>query len=103
MTVKVLIRRTVPQDRVKDLMPLFIELRNRATHQPGYISGETLRRLDKPDEFLVIGTWESSDHWNRWAASHERNEVQSQIDSLLGSTTEYEVFHYGFSDEIEQD
>jgi len=98
MAVKVIIRRTIPPDRVKDLQPLFIELRNRATRQPGYISGETLRRLDKPDEFLVISTWESSDDWNKWAASQERNEVQGQIDSLLGSQTEYEIFHYGLSE-----
>jgi heme-degrading monooxygenase HmoA len=63
MAVKVIIRRTVPPDRVEDLQPLFVELRNRATRQPGYISGETLRRLDKPDEFLVISTWDSSDDW----------------------------------------
>jgi heme-degrading monooxygenase HmoA len=106
MAVKVIIRRTVPPDRVEDLQPLFVELRNRATRQPGYISGETLRRLegetlrrlDKPDEFLVISTWDSSDDWNKWATSQERNEVQGRIDSLLGSQTEYEIFHHGLSE-----
>jgi heme-degrading monooxygenase HmoA len=76
---------------VEDLQPLFVELRNRATRQPGYISGETLRRLDKPDEFLVISTWD-------WATSQERNEVQGRIDSLLGSQTEYKIFHHGLSE-----
>ena len=56
MAVKVVIRRIVPGDRVEDLEPLLRQLRTRATRQPGYISGETLRRLDKPDEFLVIST-----------------------------------------------
>jgi heme-degrading monooxygenase HmoA len=47
---------------------------------------------------LVISTWDSSDDWNKWATSQERNEVQGRIDSLLGSQTEYEIFHHGLSE-----
>ena len=95
MAVKVIIRRVVPEGRAEDLEPLLRELRARATAQPGYISGETLRRVDKPDEYLVIGTWETAEDWNRWATSQERNEVQGRIDLLLGMRTECAVFHYG--------
>ena len=98
MAVKVVIRRIVPEDRVEDLHPLLRQLRTLATVQQGYISGETLRRLDKPDEFLVISTWESADNWNRWARSQERNQVQGKIDTTLGGKTEYGIFHYGFSE-----
>lgn len=98
MTVKVIIRRVVPEDRVEDLQPLLRQLRTLATDQPGYISGETLRRLDKPDEFLVISTWRSAEDWNRWAKSQERNQVQGKIDTMLGGKTEFGIFHYGFSE-----
>jgi heme-degrading monooxygenase HmoA len=97
MAVKVVIRRIVPEDRAQDLEPLLAALRTRATLQPGYISGETLRRLDKPDEYLVISTWESPEDWNKWATSQARHEVQDRIDTLLGGKTEYAVFHYGLS------
>jgi heme-degrading monooxygenase HmoA len=94
MTVKVVIRRVVPEGRAEDLEPLLRELRVRATAQPGYISGETLRRVDKPDEYLVISTWESTEAWKKWATSQERNEVQGRIDTLLGGKTGYAVFDY---------
>ena len=97
MAVKAIIRRIVPEDRVEDLEPLLRKLRIRAALQSGYISGETLRRLDKPDEFLVISTWESVEHWNRWAKSRERNEVQGKIDTVLGGKTEYGIFQYELS------
>ncbi|MDY6836974.1 MAG: antibiotic biosynthesis monooxygenase family protein [Thermodesulfobacteriota bacterium] len=96
MAVKVIIRRIVPEGRAQDLEPLLRELRTRATVQPGYISGETLQRIDKPDEYVVIGTWESIEDWNRWATSQERNEVQGRIDTLLGGKTEHAVFQYSF-------
>lgn len=98
MAVKILIKRTVPQDRAKEVIPLFRKLRAMATEQPGYISGETLRSLEKPDQFMVISTWESSGDWEKWVASRERGEVQSKLDALLGGKTEYEIYHYGFTE-----
>jgi heme-degrading monooxygenase HmoA len=98
MAVKILIKRTVSQDRAKEVIPLFRKLRSLAVNQPGYISGETLRRLDKHDEFLVISTWESSDAWKKWIATQERKEVQERLDSLLGGKTAYEIYHYGFTE-----
>ena len=98
MAVKILIKRDVPQDKAKAMIPLFRQMRASAATQPGYITGETLRSLEKPDEFLVISTWQSSDDWKNWLRSEERNKVQSKIDDLLGGETDYEIFHYGFSE-----
>jgi heme-degrading monooxygenase HmoA len=96
MAVKILIRRRVPQDKARQMIPLFRKMRTLANEQPGYITGETMKNLERPDEFLVISTWETSDDWRRWLESSDRREVQSQIDKLLGGKTEYEIFHYGF-------
>ena len=98
MAVKVLIKRSVPQDKAKALIPLVRQMRASAATQPGYITGETLRSLDKPDEFLVISTWQTSDDWKNWLKSEDRNKVQSKIDDLLGGETEYDIYHYGFSE-----
>ena len=57
-----------------------------------------MRNLEKPDEFLVISTWETSDDWNRWVQSDVRQQIQSKIDDLLGGQTDYEIFHYGFAE-----
>ena len=98
MAVKVLIKRTVPHDKAKAMIPLLRQMRASAATQPGYITGETLRSLDNPDEFMVISTWQSSDDWKKWLQSEERNKVQSKIDDLLGGQTKYDIFHYGFSE-----
>lgn len=94
MVVKILIHRTVPKEKAKEIIPLVRELRILASKQSGYISGETLKSLDRPDLFLVISTWNSPDAWEKWLLSKERQEVQNKIDSLLGGKTEYEMFHY---------
>ena len=98
MAVKVIIRRIIPEHRAEDLIPFLRKLRALAMLQPGYVTGETLRRLDKPDEFLVISTWKSAEHWDRWARSQERNEIQGKIDTVLGGKTEFGIFHHGLSE-----
>jgi heme-degrading monooxygenase HmoA len=98
MAVKVIIRRIIPEHRAEDLVPLLKKLRALATLQPGYISGETLRRVDKPDEFLVISTWKSALDWDKWARSQERIEIQGKIDTVLGGKTEFGIFQYGLTE-----
>ena len=94
MAVKILIKRTIPENRVKDLMPFFKQLRALATSQSGYISGETLKRIDRPGQYLVISTWETMDAWRKWVNSNQRKEIQGLIDSILGQQTEYEIYDY---------
>ena len=94
MTIKILIKRTVPNDKEKELMPLLKTLRNLGVNQPGYISGETLKNVENPNELLVISTWQSAAEWNNWVRNDQRREIQDQIDFLLQARTEYNIFDY---------
>lgn len=94
MAAKVLIKRKVDSSKEKELLPLIIQLRKLAMSQPGYVSGETLKALKAPHDYLVISTWNSPEAWKAWEAKPERAEVQKKIDDLLGESTEYEVYHY---------
>ena len=94
MAVKIIIKRIVPENKTEALKPLLQKLRNLALQQPGYISGETFKRVDRPGENLVISTWQSMDDWRVWVLSDERRGTQEKIDYLLGEKTDYEVYTY---------
>ena len=98
MAVKALIKRVVPEKKAREMIPLFRQMRALAMNQDGYISGETLRNLNNPEEFLVISSWQSSNEWIKWLNSPQRQEIQEKIDALLGGQTKYEIYHYGFSE-----
>lgn len=98
MAVKIFIKRQVPEEKAREIIPLVREMRSLATNHEGYISGETLRNLERPEEFMVISTWQSSQDWKEWIKSEGRQEIQGKIDSLLGGETEYQIFHYGFKE-----
>ena len=92
MSVQVIIKRKWQIDKPEELLPLLTELRSRAKQQPGYISGETLRSLDDPEDYMVVSKWETADDWKNWLQSKERRDLQGQVDSLIGEKTFYEVF-----------
>jgi heme oxygenase (mycobilin-producing) len=98
MAVKVFIKRRVPDSKAREMVPLFRKMRSLAMNQDGYISGETLRNMNDPEEYIVISSWQSSDAWVKWLKSGTRQEIQSEIDTLLGGQTQYEIYHYGFSE-----
>ena len=92
--IKVHIKRKVPPEKIEDLRALINQLRSMTMGQPGYIAGETLQRLDQPNESLVVSKWQSIDYWQQWLGNKERAEIQAQIDQLLGDETQYEIYEF---------
>ena len=93
MSVEVMIKRKIKQGpQAKKLVPLILQLRALATHQPGYISGRTLFNLENPEDCLVISEWQSLEDWYRWMKSDKRAEIQNKIDKLTGEQTEYSIY-----------
>ena len=94
MAIRVLIERKIIPENEPTLSELLMKLRGKAMLAKGYISGETLRALDDPDEYLVISTWSTLEDWRRWEADRERQEIQSRIDSMLRIPAIQRVFVY---------
>ena len=92
MAVKILIKRSIGQEVAQVVRPLIVELRSHAMRQPGYISGETLKCIDRPGEYLVVSTWQSVNDWHKWLDSQERKILEDRIDSITGKSTEYMTY-----------
>ncbi|MEJ2133606.1 MAG: antibiotic biosynthesis monooxygenase [Desulfofustis sp.] len=92
MSVKIFIKRNVTESQIPELTVLLKRLRSVTLMQPGYISGQTLKRLDQPGECMVISTWRSLGDWNDWVKNGKRIAIQKEIDNLLGTQTEYEIY-----------
>ena len=95
MSVKVMIKRKVPDDKKADILPLIIKLRRMATSQPGYICGETLVNADDKSEYVVISTWNDLDSWRDWRLSTQRRAIDEKLEALLEVATEYNAYFCG--------
>ena len=94
MAIRVFIKREVPAEKAQAVKELIDRMRSLATGQPGYVSGETLKRIDQEGQSLVISKWKNKAYWDSWYHSTERVALQEKIDALLDSPTQYEIYDY---------
>ncbi len=94
MGIQVLIKRKFIKEKADEVATLMVKLRSLARAQPGYISSESLKCIDPPneDEYLIRSTWQSDEDWKKWLNSDERSAVQQQIDSITKEKTEYRIY-----------
>jgi len=92
MAVTILIKRKITENAAAELDLLLRRLRSLTVNEKGYITGETLKRVDERGESLVISIWQNHDAWRNWTENKERIELQNEIDLLIGKPTQYEVY-----------
>ena len=81
--IKVVMKRHCKPGKEHSLGDLLVDLRAKAMRQPGYVTGETLVRVDDATFYITIGTWTRLDAWNAWENNEERFELTRLIDGLL--------------------
>ncbi len=93
MAVSIVIRRTLKNEAMAEqLAPFIVQLRSKATVQPGFLTDQTFSCLDCEGEYMIITTWNTLESWNKWMNSKERMAIQSKIDELLGEKTQYRYY-----------
>jgi heme-degrading monooxygenase HmoA len=92
MAVRIIIDRKVKKGKESDFSKLLRELRSKAIPLKGYISGETLRALDDPHNYIVVTTWHSVDDWKSWEKSPERKQIQRKIEKMMARPTKTKIY-----------
>jgi heme-degrading monooxygenase HmoA len=94
MAVKILIYRKVRPGKEKELSEAVRNLRSKAIHAEGYISGEALRSIEDSSVHLVMSSWKSIEDWNNWLNTPERKAFQQKIDAILEEPTKITPYEY---------
>ena len=94
MAVRIIIDRKVKKGKEPELAKWLRELRSKAMPSKGYVSGETLRSLVDPQNYVVITTWQSVDDWRTWEKNPERKKIQAKIERLMSRPTKTKIYLY---------
>ncbi|MGD8834375.1 MAG: antibiotic biosynthesis monooxygenase [Desulfobacteraceae bacterium] len=89
---KVYIKRQIKERNEKQFFELLKQLRTKAMHQPGYISGETMINTDNAQIIMVISSWQSLEDWKSWKDNPARKEIDGLLEQLQVEPTAYEAF-----------
>ena len=94
MAVRIIIDRKVKKGKEPSLSKLLRELRLKAIASKGYISGETLRSSEDPQNYIVISTWQGVDEWKDWEKNPERKKIQAKSEKLMARPTKAKIYLY---------
>ncbi len=81
--IRVIIERKVKKGKELECRELVSELRSKAVHQPGYVTGETWVDDDDPHLWVIISTWIGPELWQSWQSSPERQAITAKLEPLL--------------------
>ena len=95
MAVKIFIKRTFKDGNLQKASEMLIQARTNAMGEQGYISSETLRGCDNPNEILVVSMWEKKVDWDRYKDKTSRKELEAKFSELLDGSTEYGGYNLG--------
>ena len=95
MAVKILIKRKFKDGNLRAASRLLINNRKGAMQQPGYISSETMQRLEDPNQITVTSMWQDINSWETWKNSEARVANENEVKNVLAEPTEYEYYSLG--------
>ena len=95
MAAKILIKRKFKDGNLRMAARLLINHRNGAMKQPGYISSETMQRLDDSSQITVVSMWKDIEAWEAWKNSETRLANENEAKDLLVGQTKYEHYSLG--------
>ncbi|MGC9975523.1 MAG: antibiotic biosynthesis monooxygenase family protein [Syntrophales bacterium] len=90
--IRVTIEHHCQPGKENQLRDLLLELRTMAMHQPGYISGETLRELINPSLFNIISIWSTLEDWKKWHRSEQRMSIEEKVNSITNDGMKLRIF-----------
>ena len=90
--IRVVIERWLAEGGEEPIERIMRDLRRKAIHTSGYVTGETLRDVADPHHFLILSTWRTREAWEAWAASETRQEIEDQIRLMLAEPEKITVF-----------
>lgn len=95
MTVKILIKRLLKDGNLHKSAEMLIQARTNAMAAQGYISSETLRGCDNPNEIVVVSMWERKEDWETYRDSRSRIEIEEKFSDLLEGPAVHAAYNLG--------
>ena len=95
MAVKILIKRTFKENKLREATKLLIEARFNAMAQEGYISSENMVDMSNPNKVVVASMLQKIENWENWKNSKLRETNEVKLEKLLKALVEYEPYVLG--------
>ena len=81
--IRVIIERQIAEGLEEYYQTAIANLLEVMTAAPGYLSGESLVEIRRPNHYVVLTRWTNEEAWDRWFHSEQRQELLNAIRPFL--------------------
>ena len=89
--IKVIIEREIAEGLEEFYESAIANLLGVMANAGGYLSGESLVDLHRPNHYIVVTRWTDEAAWNRWYVSNERQQMLDAIRPFLLNEEKFTV------------
>ena len=86
--IRVIIEREIAEGLEEFYEAAVVNLLGVLSSAPGYLSGDSLVDMQRPNHYVVVTRWVDADSWSRWFVSNERQTVLDAIRPFLVNNEE---------------
>ena len=87
--IRVIIEREIAAGLEPFYETAIADLLDAMMNAPGYLAGESLVEIHRPNRYVVVTRWTSEDAWTRWFHSAERQQLVSALRPFLQSEEKF--------------
>ncbi len=81
--IRVFIERCLAEGKISDYYQAIRQLKQKASHMDGYISGEMLVDPEDSRRCMISSNWDNLESWKNWTKTAERNICKEKIRKML--------------------
>jgi heme-degrading monooxygenase HmoA len=89
--IKVIIEREIAEGLEEFYESAIANLLGVMSSAGGYISGESLVDVHRPNRYIVVTRWTNEAAWNRWCSSSERQQMLDAIQPFMQDEEKFTV------------
>jgi heme-degrading monooxygenase HmoA len=81
--IRVIIEREIAEGLEQYYEAAIANLLDDMVGAPGYLAGESLVEIHRPNHYVVVTRWSNEEAWNRWFNSAQRQDLLSAVRPFL--------------------
>jgi heme-degrading monooxygenase HmoA len=92
MTIRVMVFATIAPEQADRFEAAYLQVTERMRGTPGLLRDELLHDADRPGTYVLLGEWESEEHFRSWESAAGHQEISAPMRPFWTGRAERRIY-----------